>query len=152
MTSQWQHKEPYCERTWIWAIIGLKSTGRRSNITLVLHVQRLNHGCLTMSKLSTKPLSEPMLEYCLMGTKEQPSVTSQSKFIYFIHENAFENVVRILTAILSRTQCVKHVVPETASCVSNYDPWCVVDSGHGLYYLPLVAHICIGGMDQHWFR
>ena len=58
-----------------------------------------------------KPLSEPMLEYYQLDPWKQTSVKSQSKFIYFhsrnfIQENAFENVIWKMAAILSRPQCV----------------------------------------------
>ena len=57
-------------------------------------------------RLGDKPLSEPMLEYCLLYTTEQISVKSESKFEIFVQENAFENVVCELAAILTRPRCV----------------------------------------------
>ena len=49
-----------------------------------------------------KPLSEPMLPYCQLDPKEHISVKSYSKFIHiFIQENASENGVRNMAAILS---------------------------------------------------
>ena len=44
-----------------------------------------------------KPLPKPMLTFCQLDSKEQ---TSNTKL--FIHENAFENVVCEIAAILSR--------------------------------------------------
>ena len=56
---------------------------------------------------SAKPLSEPVLEYCLVDPWEQTSVKFYSKLKIFIQENAFENVVCEVAAILSQPQCVK---------------------------------------------
>ena len=56
--------------------------------------------------VGAKPLSEPMLAYCQLDPLEQTSAKSESKFIFFIQENAFENVVWKMTAILCRPQCV----------------------------------------------
>ena len=57
--------------------------------------------CLTGTKL----LSEPMLEFvnCTLGNKLQWNLNKE----FFIQENAFENVVWNMAAILSRPQCVK---------------------------------------------
>ena len=54
----------------------------------------------------TKPLSEPMLEYCQLDHWEQTSVKFKSQFNQFVGEIAFENVVCEVAAILSRPQCV----------------------------------------------
>ena len=40
--------------------------------------------------VGAKPLTEPMLEYCQLDSKEQTSVKFWSNF--FIQENAFESV------------------------------------------------------------
>ena len=48
------------------------------------------------------PLSEPMLEYCLLVPWEQTSVKSSAKFSF--QENALENIVGEMVAILSRPQ------------------------------------------------
>ena len=48
------------------------------------------------------PLSEPMLEYCLLVPWEQTSVKSPAKFPF--QENALENIVGEMVAILSRPQ------------------------------------------------
>ena len=50
-----------------------------------------------------KPSSKPVLEYCLLHPLEETSVKSEIKHF---QENALENVVRKMAAILSRTQCV----------------------------------------------
>ena len=54
-----------------------------------------------------KPLSEPMLEYIswIFGNKFQWNLGR--KLYIFVQENAFENVVWKMAAILSRPQCVK---------------------------------------------
>ena len=45
---------------------------------------------MTRRLSGTKPLSEPMLEYCQLDPWEQTSVKSWSKYKTFIHENASE--------------------------------------------------------------
>ena len=57
-----------------------------------------------------QPLSEPMLEYCYivnwtLWNKFQWNFNRNSNI--FIQENAFENIVCEMSAILSRPQCVK---------------------------------------------
>ena len=54
-------------------------------------------------------LSEPVLEYCLLGPCEQASIKWSAKFTYFHSRKCFEIVVRKLAAILSRPQCVKNI-------------------------------------------
>ena len=54
-----------------------------------------------------KPSSESMLGYCHLGPREQTSVKSYRNLYIFIQENAFESVVWIMAAILSRPQCIK---------------------------------------------
>ena len=49
-----------------------------------------------------KPLSKPMLDYCQLDPQEQTSMTFWSKYKLFIHENASENIVCEMAAILSR--------------------------------------------------
>ena len=53
-----------------------------------------------------KPLSEPMWDIVdwALGNKFQWNLTRNSYI--FIHENAFENVVWKMAAILCRSQCV----------------------------------------------
>ena len=47
----------------------------------------------------TKPLPEPMLTNCQLDPKEQTSVEFKSKYMIFIHKNAFENVICEMAAI-----------------------------------------------------
>ena len=54
-----------------------------------------------------KPLSEPMLGYCQLDPKEQTYENFNTNSYIFIHENAFENVLCEMAAILSRPQYVK---------------------------------------------
>ena len=55
-----------------------------------------------------KPLCEPMLEYCQLDPQVQKAQWNINRDLYiFIQENASENVVREIAAILSRPQCVK---------------------------------------------
>ena len=49
-----------------------------------------------------KPLPEPMLAYCQLNSWEHISENFDSNFIVFIEENAIENVVAKMAAILSR--------------------------------------------------
>ena len=55
--------------------------------------------------VGAEPFSEPMLEYCSFGPQEQTLNKHLSQFTFF-HENAFENVVCEMAAILARPQCV----------------------------------------------
>ena len=71
------------------------------------------------SLADTNPLSEPMLEYYLMDPWEWTSVKYLSKYI-LIQENAFQNVVWKMAAILSRPQCVK-----------SWLCWCIGFHSHG---------------------
>ena len=50
----------------------------------------------------TKPLPEPILTYCQLDPEEQTSVKIESKYKISTEENAFENVVCKMEAILSR--------------------------------------------------
>ena len=60
--------------------------------------------------LDAKPLSDPMLTYCELDPLEYISVEFNHNLNIFIQENAFENVVRKLAAILPRHQYVKMVL------------------------------------------
>ena len=60
--------------------------------------------------LGAKPLSDPMLTYCELDPLEYISVKFNHNLNIFIQENAFENVVRKLAAILPRHQYVKMVL------------------------------------------
>ena len=53
-----------------------------------------------------RPLSEPLLPYCLMDPWEQTSMNVNRNSYIFIHENALGNVVCEMAANLSRPQCV----------------------------------------------
>ena len=53
-----------------------------------------------------EPLSEPMLEYRSLDPGEQISIKFSSKYSNYLHENAFENVVTEMAAILSQCQYV----------------------------------------------
>ena len=53
-----------------------------------------------------KPLSKPMQGYCQLDHEEQISVKFQSKYKFFIHENAYENIICEMAAILSRGRWV----------------------------------------------
>ena len=53
-----------------------------------------------------KPLSEPMLEYCWLEPWRQIQWNLHQNLYIFIQENAFENVVGKMAAMLSRPQCV----------------------------------------------
>ena len=55
--------------------------------------------------VGSKPLSEPMMEYCWFDHLEHISVTFNRNSHVFIQENAFEYVVCEMPAILSRSQC-----------------------------------------------
>ena len=55
-----------------------------------------------------KPLFEPMLVYCYLGSWEHSSAKFQSKFKLFIRENAFQNVVWKIATILSLPHCVNN--------------------------------------------
>ena len=49
-----------------------------------------------------KPLPEPILPYCQLDPKEHISVNFDSKYELFIDQNALENVVWEMAAILFR--------------------------------------------------
>ena len=59
--------------------------------------------------VGTKPLSEPMLEYCWLDLYEQTSVNFNWNSHIFIQENTFENVIWEMSVILSQPQRVKFV-------------------------------------------
>ena len=60
---------------------------------------------------STKPLSEPMLEYCYLDPQEQTIVKFNRNSCFFIQENTFENVVWKMVAFLSQPQCDNSLRP-----------------------------------------
>ena len=57
---------------------------------------------MTCRLSGAKSLPEPMLTYCQLGHLEQNSVTFEKKSNIYIQENAFEDVVCEMAAILSR--------------------------------------------------
>ena len=52
-----------------------------------------------------KPLSQPLLGYYQLDSKEQTSVEFCHKANFLIQENTFENVVCEMAAIFSRGRC-----------------------------------------------
>ena len=56
--------------------------------------------------VGAKPLSEPMLEYSNWTLKNKLQRNLYRNSNIFIQENAFQNVVWKMAAILSRPQCV----------------------------------------------
>ena len=56
-----------------------------------------------------KPLSEPMLPCCQLDHEDHISVKFYSNSKVLIHENAVENVVCKMAAIVSRSQCVNRI-------------------------------------------
>ena len=56
--------------------------------------------------VGTKPISDSMLEYCLLDPQEQASMKSLSQFIHFHSTKCIENVVWELSSILSWPQYV----------------------------------------------
>ena len=60
--------------------------------------------------VGAKPWSEPMLIYCKLDPWEQIQWNLNRNSYIFIQENAFENVVWKMAAILSRSQFVNHVI------------------------------------------
>ena len=57
--------------------------------------------------VGAKPLSEPMLEYCHLELRNKLQWKLKRNSYTLIQENAFQNVVWKMAAILSRPQCVK---------------------------------------------
>ena len=60
-----------------------------------------------------KPLSEQMLEYCELDFWEQTPVKSYRNVYIIFQENAFQNVVWKMAAILSRPQIFIVAVKES---------------------------------------
>ena len=56
-----------------------------------------------------KPLPEPMLSYCQLDPQEQISVNFDSNYEHFIDQNALENFVWEMAAILSRGRWANRV-------------------------------------------
>ena len=69
---------------------------------MLTHLPQVPHICV--SELG-KPLPEPMLTDCQFDRYwEQPSENSNQNRKAIIHENAFENVIGEMAAILSRVE------------------------------------------------
>ena len=68
-----------------------------------------------------KPLSKPMLGYCLLDIQEQTSVTFKSKDNRFIHENTSEYIVCEM-AILSRGRWVNNMASADPGKQKTYWP------------------------------
>ena len=76
-----------------------------------------------------KPLSEPMLEYCYMGSLKQISKIFWSKYNNFIQENASEN-------IFCKVSSIRHQV--ITWTIVDKDPWCHTASpGNNEFIVPL---------------
>ena len=60
--------------------------------------------------VSTKPLSDPMLEYYYQILRNKIQWNFYQNSYIFIQENPFQNVVWKMVAFLSQPQCVKFVV------------------------------------------
>ena len=79
-----------------------------------------------------KPLSEPVLSHSQLDPQEQTSVKFESK--HFIHENAYENIVCGMAAILSRERWINffvwilkrnyilQVTPTSSLCLQLWHP------------------------------
>ena len=81
----------------------------------------------SLLQISSKPLSEPMLNIVnyTLRKKHQRNVNQNTKLS--IHENAFENIVCKIMAILSQPQCVNKSFPSywrhnDHEGVSNHQP------------------------------
>ena len=74
--------------------------------------------------LGAKPLLEPMLPDCQLDPYEQKSVKFESKYKDFIHENADENVVCEMAAILSRGRWVNRtsITSNTGLILAEFCP------------------------------
>ena len=57
-----------------------------------------------------KPLSEPMLEIVYSNPRSKLQWNLNQNSYIFIHENAFENVVCEMVAVLFRPQCYGAVI------------------------------------------
>ena len=89
--------------------------------------------------LGVKPLSKPMLRYCQLDPQVLTSVKFESKYKIFIHENAFENIVSEMAAILSREERVnaKNVPPtDLIACSAS-------TRAHAYWFLALADRGCL---------
>ena len=90
----------------------------------VTHICVSNLAIIGSNKVGTKPLSEPMPEYCQLDPWESTSVKFLSNFKHFYSLKWFESVVCEMAAILSRPQCVLNTVirvsAKPSKCISRY--------------------------------
>ena len=72
--------------------------------------------------IGAKPLPEPILSYCQFDHQEQTSVKLESRYIFVIHENVFENDFCEMGAILSGGDeliqyLIRHNVVSSLACI-----------------------------------
>ena len=94
---------------------------------ILSHWGRLKHICpdnfnhhwfrYRLVACGVKPLPKPMLKYCWLEPQKQTSGKC-SQCIIFIQENAYENVICEMAAILYQPQCVNIFV----TCILWYIP------------------------------
>ena len=75
--------------------------------------------------LGAKPLSEPMLAYCILDPTEHILMNFFQNSKVFIQGNTLENVVCVMAAILSRLQYVNSC-PTISCCHSIFDKSAIV--------------------------
>ena len=98
-----------------------------------------------MNQPGNKPLSEPMLEYCQFEPYKKPQWNHKRNLYIFIQENAFENVICKMAAIVSWPQCAKqklYLKPQNMKNIKHfkfYSPWAIYTCLLSVYsrYLPL---------------
>ena len=85
------------------------------------------------------PSSKPILSYCQLDPYEQTSMNFNQNATFFINENAYENIVCEMVAILSRGETSQHTYqailqPTMTRSVSS------VNYAHGLPYPSWLRH------------
>ena len=85
------------------------------------------------------PSSKPILSYCQLDPYEQTSMNFNQNATFFINENAYENIVCEMAAILSRGETSQHTYqailqPTMTRSVSS------VNYAHGLPYPSWLRH------------
>ena len=73
--------------------------------------------------LDTRPLSEPMLEYCKLDHRTKCSENSNQNITIFTQENGFENIVCKTAVISSRHQCVNDRKKWSIACLGSGRWW-----------------------------
>ena len=68
--------------------------------------QRIGSALFQMSPIRRQAMIQTRLGYCQLDPKEQTLVKFQSKYNFFIRENASENIVYEMEAILSNGRWV----------------------------------------------